>query len=74
MGWGSGIAESSSVDRRRGSDLELPWLSCRLAAATPIPPSAWELPHAGGAVLKKPKRKKKKKIYSFSEVQVSEQR
>ena len=35
---------------RRGSDPELLWQ--RPAAVAPIPPIAWELPHATGAVLK----------------------
>ena len=30
-------------------------LWCRLAAAAPIQPLAWELPYAAGAALKKPK-------------------
>ena len=29
------------------------WLWCRPAAAAPIRPLAWELPHAVGAALKK---------------------
>ena len=36
---------------RRGSDPELLWLWCRLAAAAPIRPLAWELPYASGAAL-----------------------
>ena len=41
------------------------WLWCRPAAATPIPPLAWELPYVTGVATKKKKkrkgRKKKKK-------------
>jgi len=37
------------------------WQWCKLAAAAPIPPLAWELPHAIGAALKRKKRKKKEK-------------
>ena len=32
------------------------WLRCRLAAATLIPPLAWEPPYAMGAALKKGQR------------------
>ena len=32
----------------------------RLAAAAPIQPLAWELPHAASAALKRQKKKKKK--------------
>ena len=37
---------------RRSSDLASRWLWHSLAAATPIQPLAWELPHAAGSVLK----------------------
>ena len=43
-------------------DLVLPWLWCRLPAATLIKPLAWELPYATGFGAKKQKRKKKKKM------------
>ena len=33
-------------------DLGLLWLWCRLAAAAPTGPLAWELPHATGVALK----------------------
>ena len=36
VGWQSGIAVSCGVVRRFGSDPELLWLWCRLAAAAPI--------------------------------------
>ena len=49
---------SCGVDHRRGSDLALLWLWCRLAAVAPIRPVAWELPDATGAALKKAKKKK----------------
>ena len=39
--------------------LLLLWLWCRPAAAAPIQPLAWELPHATGVALK---RKKKKSV------------
>ena len=52
---------SSSVARRRGSDLALLRLWCRSAAVAPIRPLAWEPPYAAGAALKSKKKKKKKK-------------
>jgi len=48
------------VGHRRGSDLALLWLWCRLAAAALIRPLAWEFPYAVGAALKRHKKKKKK--------------
>ena len=38
------------------SDLALLWLWGRLTAVTLIPPLAWKLPYATGAVLKKKKK------------------
>ena len=35
------------------------WLWCRLTAAAPIRPLAWELPNASGTALKTKKKKKK---------------
>ena len=58
----SGLAQwvkdpmSCGVGRRRGSDLALLWLWCRLAAAAPTGPLAWEPPYAVGVALKR-KRK-----------------
>ena len=52
---------SCGVGRRCGSDLALLWLWCRLAAAAPIGPLAWELVYPAGAALKK----KRKKIHFF---------
>ena len=43
---------SCGVGGRRGSDLALPWLWCRPAAAAPIGSLAWEPPYASGAALK----------------------
>ena len=43
-----------------GSDPMLLWLWCRLAAAVPSQPLAWELPYAVGAALEKTKIKKQK--------------
>ena len=54
---------SCSVGHRLSSDPELLWLWCRPAAAVPIPPLAWELPCAVGTALKRPKKKKKKKLW-----------
>ena len=45
-------------------DLALLWLWCRLAAAAPFGPLAWEPPYAAGVALKGQKDKeKKKRIY-----------
>ena len=40
------------------SDPALLWLWCRPAAVALIRPLAWELPHASGVALKRPKKKK----------------
>ena len=48
------------VGCRRGSDLALLWLWCRLAAAAPMRPLAWELPYAAGVALEQAKRPKEK--------------
>ena len=55
MGSGSGIAMSCGVSCRRGSDMAVLWLWCRLVAAALIRPLAWELPYAAGAALKRQK-------------------
>ena len=47
---------SSGVGCRRGSDLTLLWLWCRLVATGPIRPLAWEPPYAAGVALEKAKR------------------
>ena len=52
MGYGSGVVMSCGIGLRRGLDLALLWLWCRLAAAAPIGPLAWELPYATGGALK----------------------
>ena len=57
MGWGSGVAESSGVGRRSGSDPE-----CRLVAVPLIQPLAWELPYAMSGPGKKKKKKKKRNL------------
>ena len=49
------VAVSCGVDRRRGSDLALMWLWCRLETIAPIRPLAWEPPYAAGAALKRQK-------------------
>ena len=53
------------VGCRRGSEMVLLWPWCRLAAAAPIGPLAWEPPYAPGAILKRQKTKKKKKDHVF---------
>ena len=51
---------------RLESDIAVPvavaWLWCRLAAATPIQPLAWELSYATGAALKNKQTNKQKKV------------
>ena len=44
------------------ADVAWMWLWCRLAAAAPIRPLAWEPPYAEGAAQEMAKKKKKKKI------------
>ena len=61
VGEGSGVAVSCGVGRRCGSGPELLWLWCRLVAAAPFRPLAWEPPCAGGALEKAKKGKKIKK-------------
>ena len=50
---------SCDVSCRHGLDLVLLWLWCRLLAAAPIQPLAWELLYATGVA---PRKKKKKKM------------
>jgi len=52
-GWIPGLAQWVK-------DLALLWLWCRLAAAAPIQPRAWELPCSAGAGLKREKKKERK--------------
>ena len=54
------VAVSCGVRCRCCSDPVVLWLWCRLAAAAPIRPLAWEHPYAAGGVLKRQKKKKKK--------------
>ena len=61
VGWGSGVAMHCGVDFRCSLDPTLLWLWCRLAAAAPTGPPAWEPPHAAGAALKRSKTNKKNK-------------
>ena len=51
-GLGSDVAVSCGVGRRFGSDPELLWLWCRLAAVALIQSLAWELLYAVGMALK----------------------
>ena len=57
---------SHGVGRRRGSDLVLLWLWCRLAATALIRALAWEPPYAVGAALEKARRQKKRITSSLS--------
>ena len=50
---------SSGIGHRHGLDATLLWLWCRLAAAAPIGPLAWEPPCAMGAALEREKETKK---------------
>ena len=52
---------SCGVGHRRGLDLVLLWLWCRLTATAPIRPLAWEPPYAEGVALEETKGQKKKK-------------
>ena len=60
---------SCGVGRRRGLDLALLWLWCRLAAVALIRPLAWEPPYAMGAALKRQKEKKKEGRVSVIQTQ-----
>ena len=51
---------SCGVGHRRGLDPMLLWLWCRLAAAAPIRPLAWEPPYAVGVALKDKTKQKGK--------------
>ena len=50
------IQHCCGVGCRRGSDLALLWLRCRLAAVALIIPLAWEPPYALGVALKRKKK------------------
>ena len=56
-GWGSRVAVTCGVGHRRGLDLVLLWLWCRLVATAVIQPLALEPPYAVGTTLKKTKTK-----------------
>ena len=55
------MAASCSVGPRCSLDLVVLWLWCRLAAAAPVRPPAWDWEGHGAAVLKKKKRKGKER-------------
>ena len=59
---------SCGIGCRLGLDLALLWLWCRLAAAAPIGPLAWEPPYATGAALKKQKKKRIPSTLSITSV------
>ena len=52
---------SCDIGCRRGSDLVLLWLWCRLEAAALIRSLKWEPPYAAGIAIKRKMKKKKKK-------------
>ena len=53
---------SCGVSHRRGLDLALLWLWCRLVAVALIRPLAWKRPYAAGAALKSKKKERKKEM------------
>ena len=53
-----GVAVSCGVGCRRGSDLALLWLWCRLVDTAPIRPLAWEPPYAASAARKRQEKEK----------------
>ena len=54
MSYGSGVAMSWGVGRRRGSDLALLWLWRRPVATAPIQSTAsWEPPYSANLALKR---------------------
>ena len=57
MGKGSGVAASCGIDYRYGSDLLLPWLWCKPAAASLIQPLAQEPPYAAGVAIERYKER-----------------
>ena len=60
MGCRYGVAVSCGVGQRRGSGPGLLWLWCRLGAAAPTRPLAWELLYATGEALKTLEKKIKR--------------
>ena len=59
-----GVTTSCNIGCRYDLDLVLLWPWCRLAAAAPIPPLAWELSYdVGVAIKRKGKRKKIKECH-----------
>ena len=57
------------VSSRRGLNPTFMWLWCRLAAAAPIGPLAWEPPHAVRESLKRKKKLTLKLVfYDFCEL------
>ena len=59
---------SCDVGHRRGLDLAFLLLWCRPATTAPLQPLAWEPPYTVGVALKGPKKKKKKKFHSKTDV------
>ena len=47
---------SCGVGRRQGSDPMVLWLWCRLVAAAPLRPLAWEPPYAAGVAQEMAKK------------------
>ena len=63
---------SYGIGQRRGSNPQLLWLLCRLAATALIQLLAWESPYAAGVALKSKQKQKQKTVqfilYSVSTV------
>ena len=64
----SRVAVSCGVDHRRGSDLAVLWLWCRLAAAALIWPPAWKLTCAMDTALQNQKNKTTTHLWISPEV------
>ena len=63
--YGSIVAVSCGIGRRRSLDPELLWLWCRPVATAPVRPLAWEPPNAAGSSPRKDKKTNfKKKIHA----------
>ena len=58
------VAVSCHADHRHSLDSSSLWLWCRLAAAVPIQPLAWEPPYDAGVAIRS-KKIKKLNIYKF---------
>ena len=62
-----GIKDPASPQpgHRHGLDLAWLWRWCRLAAAAPMRPLAWEPPYVSGAALKRNEQKKSQAFFDL---------